>query len=112
MTMRIHTPPLRTLKYFGLLLPALVQADAALVTSTRAEPLGASAQLMFRIVIPQTLALSVVDEPGVQTPAVRLQVQLNNNVALRLAPASLTSIPLVRCNPGAAHRTVCTAATP
>jgi hypothetical protein len=94
-----------------LLLAPLALADSTLVASSRATPSSASARLMFRIVIPQTLAFSVVDQPGAAGPALNLQLQLNND-ELRLAPASLTRVPLVRCNPGSAGQTICTAAAP
>jgi hypothetical protein len=89
----------------------LGHADSTLVASARDLPASAGARVMFRIVIPQTLAFSVVDQPGAQSPVLSLNLQLNNN-ASRLAPASLTRLPLVRCNPAGAGQTVCTAATP
>jgi hypothetical protein len=99
--------------FAALALPLAPQAlaDSTLVASSRATPVSANAHVMFRIVIPQTLAFSVIDQPGAQGPALNLQLQLNND-EMRLAPASLTRMPLVRCNPGSAGQTVCTAAAP
>jgi hypothetical protein len=110
--MSIHRALCRAPMLASLLLPAMTHADSALVASAHGVPATVSAHLMVRIVIPQTLAFSVVQQSGAQGPALNLQVQLNNNDELRLAPASLTRIPLVRCNSAIAGQTVCTAATP
>ncbi len=95
----------------ALLLPAMARTDSTLATGHRTAPTSANAHLMFRIVIPQTLAFSVIDQPGAQGPALYLQLQLNSD-STRLAPASLTRMPLVRCNSSTTGQTVCTAASP
>ena len=108
--------PLPTARFVRLLLiaavPALTHAESMLNASARPEPVSASARLVFRIVIPQSLAFSVLDQGGARGPALSLEVQLNSGDPLQLAPASLTRLPLVRCNPGAMGQTICTAATP
>jgi hypothetical protein len=100
------------------LLAVLLVASPELFGSTenansRMTPAVARAHAMFNAFVPQSLTLSVVNPPGAAGPAVgvQLQLQLNNN-DMRLAPASLTRIPLVRCNPAAGGQIVCTAASP
>jgi hypothetical protein len=109
--MPMHPAPRRAPILLAWLLAPLGHADSTLVASARDVPASANARVLFRIIIPQTLAFSVVDQPGAPSPALNLNLQLNNPM-LRLAPASLTRMPLVRCNPGSTGQTVCTAATP
>jgi len=89
---------------------ATMSSSADSQSRSGAGALGASAQVRFKIVIPETLAFSVT-RTGSGQPKLAVGVRVTDN-GRHLIPVSLGKTPLVRCAADAAGQTTCTASTP